>query len=104
MYEFITKQGDTRTALKATLTTADGTFDTASKVYFRMADTVGNNRIRREVDVTDLPNVVVIFKAEEVAESGEFYGEFAIEYTDGKVETIPNNDYIHITIKRKMGD
>jgi len=104
MYEFITKQGDARTALKATLTTADGTFDSASKVYFRMADTFGSEKINREVDVADLPNVVVIFKAEEVAEAGDFYGEFAVEYTDGKVGTIPNSDYIHIVILKRIGD
>lgn len=104
MYEFTTKQGDARTALKATLTPVDGTFENVSKVYFRMADTLGNEKINREVDVQDLPNVIVIFKAEEVAEAGTFYGEFAVEYTDGKVETIPNNDYIRITINKKIGD
>lgn len=102
--EFTTKQGDTRTALKATLTPVDGAFENVSKVFFCMSDTLFNEKINREVDVQDLPAVIVVFKADEIAEAGMYYGEFVVEYTDGKIETIPNNDYIKIKIGQRLGE
>lgn len=102
--EFITKVGDTRNALKATLTTASGeTPSDVASVEFRMSTTLFNNVIDRAVDIEALPEVGVIFTEDEVAEAGNYYGEFLLTYTDGKTETYPNVGYIKISILKNVG-
>ena len=102
--QFTTKQADTRTALKATLTTAEGSTPTDVKsVSFRMADTIFTNKIFRAVDIEALPEVGVIFTAGEVAVPGSYYGEFVVEYNDDKIETFPNQGYIEIQILKNLG-
>ena len=101
---FTTKQGDTRTALKATLTTASGEALTdVASIKFRMSDTLYKNKIDRHVDIVALPEVAVIFTPAEVATEGNYYGEFVVEYTDSKVETFPNSGYINIKIEKNLG-
>ena len=102
--EFSTKVGDTRNALKATLTTASGeTPADVDTIFFRMSNTLFVNIIDRAVDIEALPEVGVIFTADEVAEAGNYYGEFLLTYTDGKIETYPNVGYIKITIEKNVG-
>ena len=102
--QFVTKQGDTRTALKANLTTADGSTPTDVKnIKFRMADTTFTNKIFRPVDIEALPEVGVIFTAGEVSVPGSYYGEFVVEYNDDKIETFPNQGYIEIRILKNLG-
>lgn len=102
--EFSTKVGDTRNTLSATLTTASGTTPTdVDTIFFRMSNTLFANVIDRAVDIEALPVVGVIFTPEEVAEAGNYYGEFLLTYTDGKVETYPNVGYIKISITKNVG-
>ena len=88
--EFITKQGDTRNALKAVLTPAYGDFSDATQIRFRMADIYHRNVIDRLVDVSELPVAIVVFASAEVATPGTYHGEFVVTYGDGKSETFPN--------------
>ncbi len=102
--EFKTKAGDTRNALLATLTTASGATPTdVDTVFFRMSNTLFTNLINRAVDIEALPEVGVIFTPAEVAVAGKYYGEFLLTYTDGKVETFPNVEYIEIEIQKNVG-
>ena len=100
---FLTKQGDTRKALKATLNPAQGSFDNAEIVKFRMANTLFKNVIDRHVDIKELPEVGVVFTPQEVAEPGTFYGEFVITFDDGKSDTYPTEGYITIKIEKNTG-
>ena len=93
-----TKQGDTRNALKATLTPVEGSLTDVDEVYFRMADKRYNNVIFRTVNIMDLPDVTVVFTEGEVEIPGSYYGEYKLVYDDGKIETVPKKGYIRITI------
>ncbi len=101
--QFVTKQGDTRNALKATLAPGQGELSNVASVKFRMSDTTFKNLINRHVDIDSLPVVVVIFTPGEVATHGNYLGEFVVTYNDGKVETFPNSSYIDIKILRNVG-
>ena len=101
--DFTTKVGDTKNALIATLEPAQGAVADIATVRFRMSDTLYNNKILREVDSRTSAEVTVNFTAAEVATEGHYLGEFEITYTDDKVETIPNEGYIKITIEKNVG-
>ena len=100
---FVTKQGDTLNELRATLDPAQGAVADIDNVRFRMSDTLHNNLIDRLVDGGVLPEVVVIFTEAEVAEEGNFLGEFVATYTNGRVETFPNDNYVKIQILKNVG-
>ena len=103
MMDFITKVGDTRNALFATLEPAQGIVANIDNVRFRMSDTLHNTLIDRPVDGGVLPEVFVVFTPAEVATAGNYLGEFVAEYTDGSIETFPNDDYIKIQILKNVG-
>lgn len=96
--KFHTKQGDTRTALKATLLDASGApVDlTGCTVRFRMSC-----KIDRQVQVLDAAagEVMMVFESEDVAKPGLFRAEFKVEYPDGRVETFPNSGHITVYIE-----
>ena len=99
-----TKQGDTRRALKATLTPAQGSFGgDVQEVRFRMSDTFHRAKIDREVDLWHAPDAVVVFTSDEVGSTGIFLAEFVVTYTDGAVETFPSERYINIRINTIAG-
>lgn len=100
---FETKQGDTRNAIKATLTPAQGDLSDLSQVRFCMADTLFHNVMDRAVDVWNAPEAIVVFVPSEVANDGSYVGEFVVTYTDGKIETFPNVGYIDIRINKNLG-
>ena len=101
---FNTKRGDTRTALKATLTPVDAVFTDVATVDFRMCTRQFENVINRAVNVFSAPDVTVVFTASEIDREGVFLGEFKLTFTDGRIETIPKEDYIRIYIDKKAGD
>ena len=106
MTDFITKQGNTRTALKATLTSVQGsvTLATVTGVEFIMCTTLFEKVIARPVDdAMNLPDVVVVFTEEELNNIGDFLGEFIVTYTDGKKERFPSDKYITIKILKNVG-
>lgn len=104
---FITKRGDTRTAIKATLKDATGQpVDlTGCQVKFIMSKQNGGAKINRDALVQDAANGVVwfVFEANEVDEIGTFKGEFEVTYGDGRVETFPNDGYIIVQINPDLG-
>jgi len=104
---FITKRGDFRTAIKATLKNNSGqAVDlTSCTVKFIMADLRNRVKINRNAIIQDAVNGVVwfIFEANEVDEAGTFRGEFEVTYADGRVETFPNEGYITIKINSDLG-
>ena len=101
---FITKQGDTRTALKARLYPVEGSMSEVTQVDFRMSDRFFKEQINRQVNVYSDPDVTVIFSAEEADRYGKFLGEFNLHFTDGRIETIPKDKHITIIFVRKAGE
>jgi len=100
--QFITKVGNTRTALKAILDPVEA-FADVDKVYFTMYDLSYNEIVHREASSWDGEEATVVFQKAELKE-GEYYGEFAVLYTDGKVEYFPSEGFIQIIIKRNLKD
>lgn len=69
-----TKQGDTRRALQATLTPAQGSFGgDVQGVRFRMTDTFHRKKSDREVDLWHAPDAVVVFTSDE---GGDLIGKY----------------------------
>ena len=102
--DFSTKVGDTRAAIRATLSPASGAALTDIKeVRFRMSNTLFSNKIDRVVDDFTNPVATLIFTAAEVANPGTYYGEFVVEYNDDTIETFPNDSYLEIQILKNVG-
>jgi hypothetical protein len=103
---FVTKQGDTRTALRAQLLDGEGNpVDlTDSLVYFRMSEfTNSTTRINRQALVQENGEVWFVFEKDEVSQPGIFKAEFHVEYPDGRKEVFPNSGYIKVTIEPSVG-
>ncbi len=100
--EFVTKQGNTYVALKATLESASGSFSAVSDVRFRMAEINHTLVIDRVVNVWSEPDATVVFTAKELEEAGTYLAEFVVEYNDGKKEHIPSDGYIKVTINKAI--
>lgn len=104
---FMTKRGDYRAAIKASLKDASGQAVnlTNCNVKFLMADLRGKVKINRNALIQDAINGIMwfVFEANEVDEAGAFRGEFEVTYADGRVETFPNEGYINVQINSDLG-
>lgn len=104
MADFETKQLDTRNALKATLKQDGAVINlTGCNCSFSMSKN-GKETINREINIIDPTNgvVLVTFSKEELQIAGSYKGEFIVTWSDGKAETIPNNDYLDILIRKNL--
>lgn len=104
MVDFYIKQNDTRPNLEAQLKQANGTpinLTTANDVRFHMKvrndTTVKTNALCTIANAT-FGNVQYAFTNTDTNTAGHYYGEFVINYSDGKVQTVPTKDYIYIQI------
>lgn len=100
---FQLKQGDTAPAIASTLTAADGSVVnlTTATIRFHMADSVGTIVVDQPailVGLGTLGTVSHLWAASEVATAGTFSGEWEVTFSDGTIETFPNNQNIVITI------
>lgn len=95
---FRTKQGDTRTALKATLLNAAGAAVdlTGCTVRFKMGCSI--DREAQKLDA-ETGKVLVVFESADVANPGIYRAEFAVTHPDGRVEKFPNSGHITIMIE-----
>lgn len=76
-----------------------------ASVRFHMSDYAGEEvMIDAEAAIEDAENGVVYYDWQEgdTAEAGEFKAEFEVTYSDGKVETFPNEGYIIIAISEEV--
>jgi hypothetical protein len=103
---FVTKRGDYRAAIKASLKDASGQpVNLANCIAkFLMADLRGKVKVSRDAIIQDAVNGIVwfIFEANEVDEAGTFLGEFEVTYADGRVETFPNEGYMTVRINQDL--
>lgn len=103
----VLKRGDTRTAIRATLKTPTGAAVdlTDATVRFLLADLRGVLKIDKHIDVLDAAagKVLAVLEATEVDEAGTFRAEFEATFSDGRVETYPNDSYIAVKILPDLG-
>lgn len=97
---FTTKQFNTRTALKASLTNEEGLpIDlTGASVSF-----ICDSGINRSAQIQEGGIVWFVFEENEVAAPGLFKAEFHVIYPDNRKEIFPNDGYITVQILESMG-
>lgn len=100
---YVSKQRDTKNALKATLTAPDGTprdLTDATVVFVARVRHSPAPVISRQATITDATagKVRFAFMAGDDLSAGEMLAEFQVTYTDGAKETFPNSGYIQIKI------
>lgn len=94
------KQGDTGIGLKATLSNDDGHINlTNSSVLFLMNE----HEIQSVIVNEENGEVEVIFNKIHTSKAGIFNAEFEVQFSDGRVETYPNDGYLQIKIMRDLG-
>lgn len=100
---FYVKQNDTSPAMLATLQDADGNAVnvTGATVRFHMR-AVGSTTVvvdEAATIVTDLDGLVRYdWQAADTDTIGSYQAEFEVTYSDGSVETFPNDGYIRVEI------
>ncbi|MGO4496435.1 BppU family phage baseplate upper protein [Paenibacillus sp. 2RAB27] len=99
------KQNDTHTPIRATLRDPEGEPVplVGAVVGFYMSKN-GSNIVAREADILDAAGGRVIFNFQEgeTSETGTLQAEFKVNFSDGTVETFPNNGYLTIIIDKEL--
>jgi hypothetical protein len=103
---FTIKQGDTSPALVASLTTGSGqpVSLAGATVLFHIRGTRSSTAKTAPATVVDAANGRVRYEwtADDTAVAGDFECEFEVTYSDGSIETFPNDDYIEVTIPAQI--
>ena len=100
---FYIKQNDTSPFISATLKDADGNaIDlTSTTIRFHMR-VIGSSTATVDAAATIINEEAGTCKYEwqaaDTATAGSYHAEFEVTYTDGNIETFPNNDYIQVEI------
>jgi hypothetical protein len=99
------KANDTRPILEIHLQEDGSPLDLTDVTDSKLLMKSGAVLIERECEVVDAPNgvVEVTFLAEDTASAGTYQAEVELTYSDGGVETVPNNGYAAITIQPDLG-
>jgi hypothetical protein len=99
---FTLRQGDTRTAIKATLLDSSGqpVNLTGATVSFLMGRN-GTQVINRYATIHDAVNGVVwsVWNPGETDVPGFYHAEFKVTFSDGSVESYPNSGSIKVIIE-----
>lgn len=94
------KQNDTGVGLKAILSNNKGNINlTGSDVLFLF----DAHEINADIVNAEDGEVNVILNKLQTSRSGEFYAEFKVRFSDGRIETFPNNSYLRIKIMKSLG-
>ena len=100
MAEFYIKQNDTRPSLSATLAEDGAAVDlTGCTVMFHMGE-----RVDAAAVVVDAETGIVRYDwaVADTAVAGCYPAEFEVTFSDGAIETFPNDDYITIIIQQDL--
>ena len=94
------KRGDTGIGIKATLTNENGNVDlTDANVLFLF----NGDQINAGMNDETSGQVFVTFDKRHTEKTGIFDAEFEVTFSDGRVETYPNDDYLKIHILEDLG-
>lgn len=99
------KRNDTRINLRAVLSNESGPVNlTGCSVRFLMSKR-GFLKIDRQAEIREAQNgqVWFVFEKGDTSEVGGFQAEFEVTFSDGRIETFPNNGYILINIQNDLG-
>lgn len=102
--QFTIKRGDTSPQLIYTLSPSVNLV--GASAVFNMSAIGGGaviDRVAASIEDSAAGVVGFAFTSAQTANAGTFWGEFEITYSDGKIETYPNNGYLSINIKPDLG-
>ena len=103
---FYIKQNDTSPSVQAALTDANNTAISlnGATVMFHMEAVDGTLKVDAEMTVTDAEGGVVQYDwvSGDTDTVGTYYVEFEVTYSDGAVETFPNNNKEVIIIRPEL--
>lgn len=105
---FYIKQNDTSPSLRATLTGSDGSAINLNNatVGFKMGPISGGAlTVSAAADIFDPSEGVIeyLWTEEDTSEAGDYRAEIEVTYSDGKVETFPNSEFIRVEITPDIG-
>lgn len=105
MDNFTIKRGDTSPAIRYAISPATITLAGAS-VRFQMRRSGGATLIDAPASIVSASPPVVEYEwfAGDTSEEGEFEAEFRVVYSDGSVETFPNEGFIPVLISPDVED
>ena len=96
----VLKRGDNGIGIRATLSNENGPVDlTDASVLFLFS----NFEINAQIHDAENGVVNVFLEKMHTEKTGEFYAEFEVQFSDGRVETFPNNDYLRLKIIKDLG-
>ena len=108
MTTYTIKRHDLYPPVQAVLEQAGGVpinLQRATQVRFLLLDSEGNLKVDAPVNVVDAPRGVVLYEWQEgdTDTAGTYRAEFEITFDDGRILTVPNDDYIIIIVMDDLG-
>jgi hypothetical protein len=104
--QFHIKSGDTRPPIVAQLSAAED--DVFTSVAFRMKAVKGTVEVEGVGGIIDQPDAtqggIVQYQwiTDDTADPGQYLGEFEVTFSDGRIETYPNNGFLEINVVRSL--
>lgn len=94
------KQNDTGVGAEIQLSNFYGPIDlTGSTPWFLFDD----KQITASIVNAANGDLLVVFNKYATQKAGEFNGEIEVEFSDGRIETFPNNGYVKVVIHEEVG-
>jgi hypothetical protein len=99
------KRNDTRDAIKATLSNESGLVNLDGATVRFLMSKRGVKKIDRQAQIQDATAGIVwaVFETGDTDETGLFQSEFEVTFSDGRIETFPNDGFILIDIINDLG-
>lgn len=105
--DFQIKKGDTRPAIQATISSLPT--DVLNTVVFYMSDksgvrkvNAGSGTIVQQPSTTQPAIVKYQWQVGDTDTAGVYNGEFEVTYSDGRIETYPNQRYLTIEVLESL--
>jgi uncharacterized protein YfaS (alpha-2-macroglobulin family) len=103
---FFIKQNDTSPSLAAYIQTASGEAVSlvGASVRLHIKETGGSTLLIKNMTITDATQGLVQYDwvDPDTAVAGTYNAEIQVTYSDGKIETYPNNGYFTITVTAEL--
>lgn len=104
---FYIKQNDTAPSVRAILKDGSGTVInlTSASVRFHMKDLAGTVKVDAAATIVDPASSGIVqynWAGSDTDTTGTYYAEFEVTYSDGTIESFPNDGNIGILITKEL--
>ncbi len=102
--QFSIKENDTSPAIQFQLTLGTGQTLVGATATFKMASPNGGALKINNAAIVDSAQNILSYQwvAGDTDTAGVYRAEFEVTYSDGKIETFPNSDYIQINVMQDL--